>query len=63
MERRKINYISSLVMLRLVWKVCNWKKKDTLRCFGKIYKKNQVVDFDLNNVERITEEEFMKENE
>ena len=62
-EKRKINYISSLVMLRLVWKVCNWKKKDTLRCYGKIYEKNQVVDFDLNHVERITEEEFMEENE
>lgn len=43
--------------------MCNWEKKDTLCCYGKIYKKNQVVDFDLNNAERIIEEEFMEENE
>lgn len=61
MERDKVNYISSLVMLRLIWKVCNWEKKDTLRCFGTLYERNQVVDFDLNTVERITDEEFMEE--
>jgi len=62
-ERRKINYISSLVLLRLIWKVCDWKKKDTLRCYGKLYEKNQIVDFDLNHVERITDAEFLAENE
>lgn len=45
--------ITSLIMLRLIWKMCNWDKKNTLRCFGKLYSKSQVVDFDLNDVELV----------
>ena len=62
-EKERNYYISSLVLLRLIWKVCNWKRKDTMRCYGTLYKRNQVVDFDLNHVERITDAEFMEENE
>lgn len=58
-DRRDRQFIvSSLHMLRLLWKVCGWGKKDTLRAYGILYAANQVVDFNLNNVELITEAEF-----
>ncbi len=58
----KTSVVSSVVMLKLIWKLCDWDKKDTVRAYGKLYPKNHIVEFDLNNIEIISENEFAVES-
>lgn len=43
--------IHSIPMLRMIWKVCEWKEDKTYRSDGMHYADHELVEFDLKRAE------------
>lgn len=59
-DRIKDQYeITSQNFLNVIYKTAGWNRDKTYRLTGTVYPDNHLVEFDLANVEEISEEEFM----
>ena len=51
--------ITSQNFLNIIYKTAEWDREKTYRMSGTVYPENRLVEFDLKNVEEISEEEFV----
>ena len=49
--------INSMDLVRLLRKICGWRQDCTYRVIGTVIQQHQLVEFDLNMAEPVTEEE------
>ena len=43
--------VHSSLMLKMIWKVCEWEEDKTYRSDGRYYAEYKLVEFDLNQAE------------
>ena len=50
--------ISSVPMLRMIWKTCEWDTEKTYRLMGICHSEYNLVEFDMKQATVLTVEEF-----
>lgn len=50
--------ISSVPMLKMIWKTCDWDMEKTYRLVGIIHPEHNLVEFDMKQAKAQTAEEF-----
>lgn len=50
--------ITSIEMLRMIWKICGWHPDRTYRVFGKLHTRERIVEFDLKCAEMLSDREL-----
>lgn len=51
--------ISSIPFLSVIYKRCHWDENKSYLVYGREYKKNRLVDFDLETAREIAPEDFV----
>ena len=57
-SKEKPVIICSLVIQRILWDICSWKKDGNYLIYGRHFPKNEIVEFCLQNAEEIPDELF-----
>ena len=54
-----VSPISSIPFLSVIYKRCHWDENKSYLVYGREYKKNRLVDFDLETAREIAPEDFL----
>ena len=57
-SKEKPVIICSLVIQRILWDICSWKKDGNYLNYGRHFPKNEIVEFCLQNAEEIPDDLF-----
>lgn len=56
--KRSSYEIYSTELVRMIWNMCGWYSQCSYRVIGNFFPKEKIVEFDLNQAEKIADDDF-----